>query len=75
MTSSSFGEHDTDAASLQGLLARQKAAATRAMNPDRATRDERLRKLEANDDYLFCTKIDIYPEVLPLWDGKKLVRG
>ena len=35
----------------------------------------RLRALEANDDYLFCTKIDIYPEVLPLWDGHKLVRG
>ena len=35
----------------------------------------RLRALEANDDFVFCTKIDIYPEVLPLWDGTKLVRG
>ena len=35
----------------------------------------RLRKLEANDDFVFCTKIDIYPEVLPFWDGQKLVRG
>ncbi len=35
----------------------------------------RLRALEANDDFVFCTKIDIYPEVLPLWDGGKLVRG
>jgi len=35
----------------------------------------RLRALEANDDFVFCTKIDSYPEVLPLWDGAKLVRG
>jgi len=35
----------------------------------------RLRALEANDDFVFCTKIDSYPEVLPLWDGTKLVRG
>ena len=35
----------------------------------------RLRELEANDDYLFCTQVDTYPDVLPLWDGNKLVRG
>ena len=35
----------------------------------------RLRALEANDDYLFCTQLDTYPDVLPLWDGRKLAQG
>ena len=47
MTSSAFDTPDTDTASLSGLLERQKAAAIRDMNPDRAVRDERLRKLDA----------------------------
>ena len=45
MTSSSFDGHDIDVAGLSDLLARQKAAASRDMSPDRAVRDERLRKL------------------------------
>ena len=45
MTSSAFHTSDTDVASLSALLQRQKAAATRDMNPDFAVRDERLRKL------------------------------
>ena len=47
MTSSAFETGDTDLASLAGLLARQKAAATRVMNPDSAARNERLLKLDA----------------------------
>ncbi len=47
MTSSSFDGHDADAVSLAGLLARQKAAATRDLIPSRSSRDERLRKLDA----------------------------
>lgn len=45
MTSGAFDTQDST--SLAGLLGRQKAAATRDMNPDRALRDERLRKLDA----------------------------
>ena len=47
MTSSSFDDHDADVSFLAGLLARQKAAATRDMIPDLKVRDERLRKLDA----------------------------
>ena len=46
MTSSAFPAPDTDLHALPGLLQRMKAAATADMMPDRAVRDERLRKLD-----------------------------
>ncbi len=35
----------------------------------------RLNALEAHDDFTFCMKVDTHPEILPLWDGQKLVKG
>ncbi|GAB3637150.1 hypothetical protein GCM10027422_27400 [Hymenobacter arcticus] len=35
----------------------------------------RLNALEAHDDFTFCMHVDTHPEILPLWDGEKLVKG
>ena len=35
----------------------------------------RLNALEAHDDFTYCMQVDTHPELLPLWDGEKLVRG
>lgn len=35
----------------------------------------RLNSLEANQDFEFCTRVDAYADVLPVWQGRRLVRG
>jgi len=35
----------------------------------------RLNALEAHDDFLFCMHVDTHPEILPLWQADRLVRG
>ena len=35
----------------------------------------RLNSLEASQDFGFCTQLDAYPNVLPLWREDRLVRG
>lgn len=35
----------------------------------------RLNALEAYDDFTFCMNVDTHPEILPLWDGEKLMKG
>ncbi len=34
----------------------------------------RLNSLEANQDFEFCTRVDAYADVLPVWRGGRLVR-
>ncbi|MGI4873669.1 MAG: 2-phosphosulfolactate phosphatase [Janthinobacterium lividum] len=35
----------------------------------------RLNALEAHDDFTYCMQVDTHPDLLPVWDGAKLVRG
>lgn len=35
----------------------------------------RLNALEYHDDFVFCMKPDVYPDILPLWQDGRLVRG
>ena len=35
----------------------------------------RLNALEYHDDFVFCMKQDVYPDILPLWREDRLVRG
>jgi len=35
----------------------------------------RLNALEYHDDFVFCMKPDVYPDILPLWQNGRLVRG
>ena len=35
----------------------------------------RLNALEYHDDFVFCMQPDVYPDILPLWRGDRLVRG
>lgn len=35
----------------------------------------RLNALEAHDDFIFCMQVDTHPEILPLWQGDRLIMG
>ena len=67
MIPSLFTAGDADPAAVAALYERQKAAATRDMNPGRARRDDRLRRLDA----MVATHADRFCELISLDFGHR----